>query len=96
MGVPVTGVLSQAREWGGASKVSPLHLLKRQDLLNIAATYHVASRDQLHPNDADSVATWVVRNPNLCRYIKWQTDPALDGLRDEDFMLVIMTDMQVI
>ena len=95
MGVPVADVVSQARGWGGTQSVSPLHLLRRQDVYNIACSYHVAKKDQLHPNDAESVAAWVERNAGLCRYVKWQTDQARDGLKDEDFMMIIMTDVQV-
>ena len=65
-------------------------------MLNIATAYHVAKPDQLDANDATSVTIWVERHSSDCRYIKWQhTDSARDGLKEEDFMLVIMTNVQV-
>lgn len=88
-------VLAQVRNWGGDS-VSPLHIIRRKDLHNIAREFHITKRYQLHRNDSASVAMWVEGHQDVCRYVKWQNEASPDGmLRVDDFMLVILTDVQV-
>jgi len=54
----------------------------------------------LHKNDADSVAAWVAQQQqggqNIVRFIKFQGEDSIRGLKSDDFMLVLMANVQIV
>ncbi|XP_034236338.1 uncharacterized protein LOC117642361 [Thrips palmi] len=75
-----------------------MHLLEKRDLLNVIREFKL-DKNRAHDNDAFSVELWVAeqqeKNPNMVAYYKGQhkQDPS-EVLRDEDFMIVLMTEYQ--
>ena len=98
LGIPFEEALNKVRDGLPSSHVTRLHLLQRFDLRNIMRDFHLG--DVLHKNDADSVRAWVEAAKqggdewNIVRYIKFQEEESSHGLHLNDFMLVIMTEVQ--
>ncbi|KAH7941348.1 hypothetical protein HPB49_012472 [Dermacentor silvarum] len=84
-----------------------LHLLTRQDLYNIQRAFKINCNERLHNDDYTSVLLWVEKmkmqgdNPVLFFKQQGMSDSATrlqrhttDLLKDDDFMLVLMTKPQ--
>jgi hypothetical protein len=105
--IPLRVVLNNIRSNLRPDEVTRLHLLQRQDLQNIARDFNIDGYISNHQNDADSVRIWVDKvraaaieasEQSYVRLVKFQgekSEPAVVGVRDDDFFLILMTDVQI-
>jgi len=100
VGMSVTDVLDHMQLSGGNENITCLHHATRQDMQNIKRDFNISRGGVLHKSDADSVAAWVARQQeggqNIVRFIKFQGEEAVRGLMSDDFMLVLMADVQIV
>ena len=102
VGIPFEDVLDSV-QWSTppTGQVTALNLITRRYLHSIAMRFGVSRREVLHKDDAQSVAAWVEHTKtspfgqNQVRYVKFQGEAGQFGLGEQDFMLVIMNDIQV-
>ena len=84
-----------------AGQLTAMNLVTRKYLQNIAVSFGISRGERLHKDDAESVAAWVEKirsgplQQNLVRYVKYQGEECQLGIGRDDFMLVIMSDIQV-
>lgn len=97
-GVPLQTVLDHIRN-AATGDLARIHIVTKLDLHNIMASFNINHSERLHQNDKVSVQYWVeemrnkVSNPVI--YFKQQGLPdELGELRQEDFMIVLMTEPQ--
>lgn len=97
-GLPFEDVLDKLQLSAGNARLSYLHLASRKDLHNIIREFGIVDNTMLHSNDADSVAAWVDRQTeggtSMVRFVKYQHEDCMWDLRRDDFMLVLMSDVQ--
>ena len=99
-GIPFDDVLDRV-QLSTSNLLSPISFLSKKDLLNIRRDFNVEKIVSLHSNDADSVAAWVAKNrqddgeKSVVRYVKFQGEEGEFGLRQDDFMLILMTQAQI-
>ncbi|GBN08199.1 hypothetical protein AVEN_220868-1 [Araneus ventricosus] len=96
--IPFDTILDEIRDGVSDSRLERIHLLTKKDIYNIEKMYNLQSSGQRHINDAVIVDAWVreMQNSdkdNCVLYYKLQSSD--EGfLKDEDFVLIIMTDAQ--
>ena len=99
-GCAFESTLNKVRDSLSASSVSRLHLFERQDLKNIIRDFHI-NRRMYDADDSRSVRIWIElckrEGINVVRMVKFQGEEDPSGqLQSKDFILIIMTDVQVI
>lgn len=93
-GIPFDDVLDSIQLSLGHHEVSPLNFLTKQHLQNIVRDFGISRGEVLHKDDAESVAAWVEKTrcddkeKNLVRFVKFQGEEGVRGLRDQDFMII--------
>ena len=100
IGMPLNDVLDHMQLSGGNDNITYLHFTTRKDIQNIKRDFNISRGEVLHKNDADSVAAWVAQQQeggqNIVRFIKFQGEEGTRGLNSDDFMLVLMANVQVV
>jgi len=100
VGMPLNDVLDHMQLSGGNEKVNYRHLLTRKDMQNIKRDFNISRGEVLHKNDAESVAAWVAQQQdgghNIVRFIKFQGEEGARGLKSDDFMLVLIANVQIV
>ena len=71
-------------------------------IYKILHEFSLDRREVLHRNDADSVSAWIQRTKDeecsrkLVRFVKFQGETSSYNLRPDDFMLILLSDAQLI
>lgn len=96
MKIPFDAILDGIRD-SITSDFERIHLLTKKDIFNIEACFNLHSMSQRHSNDALSVDSWVEEMKNSCVLFYKQQGKFLEEqpqFKEEDFMLIIMTEGQ--
>ena len=101
--IPFSKILDKIRSGFAGPELERLHLLERADLKNICRDFGLQKASS-HQNDAASVRIWVEKERASAshdgiecsvRFVKFQGEEDSEwGLDVDDFVLVIMTDVQ--
>ncbi|KAJ8964102.1 hypothetical protein NQ314_005127 [Rhamnusium bicolor] len=96
--IPFGDILNEVRDSVSNEKLERLHLLTRKDLHNIVSTFNMNSDSCRHAYDAISIDAWVtkMKDSSCVRFYKPQNSLSgqCAGLKNEDFMLIIMNETQ--
>lgn len=95
--IPFEDILDEVRDSICDSNLKRFHLLTKKDLFNIEKSFNLTS--SRHSNDSISVESWIndMRNKgNAILFYKPQgnTNEEWPVLKENDFLLIIMTDAQ--
>lgn len=99
--IPFDDILDEIRDSIYDSDVHRIHILTRQDLYNIEASFNLTSKAVRHKDDALSVDSWVKQmqaSDQDCIMFYKPQGICLDDLPDikvDDFILMIMTSAQL-
>lgn len=100
MGVPVQRILNDDQESTNGIDFKRIHLIEKRDIHNIKRDYNISTYGtKKHENDFISLRIWIEqvqergeKNPVL--FIKHQGEYSKTHLSEDDFCIVIMTEMQ--
>ncbi|XP_050311335.1 uncharacterized protein LOC126746956 isoform X1 [Anthonomus grandis grandis] len=97
--VPFEDILDEIRDSITDSELKRLHLLTKKDLYNIEACFNLCSSSVRHKNDIISVESWIndmQSNGDAVLFYKPQGSESEEWpmLKNEDFVLIIMTAAQ--
>ena len=82
--------------------ISYTYCIRKQDLHNVSKEFSLSKSHCFHKNDAGSIAACVehvhcsASNKDMVRYAKFQGHPCPHGLKEEDLMLIIISEIQLL
>ncbi|GFU56107.1 uncharacterized protein NPIL_452961 [Nephila pilipes] len=98
--IPLDNILDEIRNSISDAGLERVHLLTKKDLHNIEISFNLASNSVKHENDGVSVDMWVremqnSENPCILFYkTQGSTCTQYSFLKENDFVLIIMTEAQ--
>ncbi|GFT91592.1 uncharacterized protein NPIL_376591 [Nephila pilipes] len=98
--IPLDNILDEIRNSISDAGLERVHLLTKKDLHNIEKSFNLSSNSVKHENDGVSVDMWVremqnSENPCILFYkTQGSTCTQYSFLRENDFVLIIMTEAQ--